>query len=191
MIDGPEWDQIWTSGIEWGGDVDVDSRHVLAGPNDEHTTGDLDGAVAFLTATLADGAMPAAGVKKLARQDDHASRTLKRAKEHAGVRSRKEGFGKQGTWWWYLPGHESPAPGYEPKPAEKGQNLRGPTPPKEAQPGELARLDDSLMEQGKEAPADPKGGQPLEIGPLSDEADPEPSRFVDEWGNPIEPWDEP
>jgi len=51
---------------------------------------------------LADGRMQAKEVKRLARQNGIAGRTLDRAKKQARVIAEKEGFGSMSIWYWRL-----------------------------------------------------------------------------------------
>ncbi|MBM3792235.1 MAG: hypothetical protein FJW35_18055, partial [Acidobacteria bacterium] len=60
-------------------------------------------AVQFLRDLLADGRVQAKEVKRLAKQNGIAERTLTRAKKAVGVVSDKEGIGTVSFWYWRLP----------------------------------------------------------------------------------------
>jgi putative DNA primase/helicase len=93
-----------TSGVEWGGAVDVDSRRVLAGPSEEGEHHERDEAVEFLLDLLSDGPVSARDVEKQAKAARISQATLRRAKAQLKVRSRKIGApGEPGEWRWCLP----------------------------------------------------------------------------------------
>jgi len=153
---------ITTSGIAWGADVDVNSRHVLAGPGDAEDHSDLDLAKTFLLDVLAPGRMKATDVLRQARQDGHSERTLRRARRAVGVVSEREGFGAAGVWYWRLP--------------IDGQNASA-----EADSATLGNYGESLTRQGKDAgttPIDdpcPETGHLWAGGHLCDLVEPEES----------------
>lgn len=60
-------------------------------------------AVDFLRAMLAEGPVPASDLIRQARQEGISERTLRRARDRAGVQSRRQGFGKGSVVWWSLP----------------------------------------------------------------------------------------
>lgn len=93
---------IQTSYIAWGDAVDGTAKELLGEP--EHDRGDggevgaFDDACAFLRSELASGPKSAKYLLGEARQAGHSERTIKRAKAHLKVESRKESTG----WLWDL-----------------------------------------------------------------------------------------
>ena len=63
----------------------------------------LTEAVEWLVWRLASGPLSKQEVLACARRDGIASGTLDRAKTELGVKPRKQGFGKEGGWFWSLP----------------------------------------------------------------------------------------
>jgi Bifunctional DNA primase/polymerase, N-terminal/AAA domain len=90
-----------TSGIEWLGDVPMDARQLLAGPDDPEARTEQDEAADFLRSYLAHGAQPSDDVKKAAAREGIAERTLQRARRTIGVEVERAGF--QGGSTWALP----------------------------------------------------------------------------------------
>jgi len=81
------------------GQFDANANDLLSVNGDETPAGE---AVQFLKDLLADGRMQAKEVKRLARQNGIAGRTLDRAKKQARVIAEKEGFGSMSIWYWRL-----------------------------------------------------------------------------------------
>ena len=69
----------------------------------------LTEAVEWLVWRLASGKLSRQEVLACARKDGIASATLDRAKTELGIRPRKQGFGKDGGWFWHLPDDVDPA----------------------------------------------------------------------------------
>jgi hypothetical protein len=67
----------------------------------------LDEAVAWLESQLSDGALPAKSLLRYAKAEGIKERTLKRAKQHLNVQSRRESTGNkgEGVWLWFLLTH--------------------------------------------------------------------------------------
>jgi putative DNA primase/helicase len=88
--------------------VSITADEVLSipGGGDERTG--REDAAEWLRVALADGPMKATDVKRQAKQNSIAERTLNRAKTTAGVQTKREGFGPGATWYWLLPGHRLP-----------------------------------------------------------------------------------
>jgi putative DNA primase/helicase len=93
---------IQASYIAWGGSVAGSARELLAEPDhdqgDSGEVGAFDDACAFLRSELANGPKSAKYLLGEARQAGHSERTIKRAKAHLKVESRKESTG----WLWGL-----------------------------------------------------------------------------------------
>jgi hypothetical protein len=98
--------------IEWEGPTEHRAAELLAMPQTEDERSARGEAVAFLRDLLEAGATPAAEVRRMARQEGIADRTLDRAKRDAHVVSEREGFGPGSTVRWRLDAigrHTSPA----------------------------------------------------------------------------------
>lgn len=97
---------VWTSRIRWGAVVEGNARALLAKaeavPEGEGDS-ELEDAKAFLASLLSDGPMPTKAVQAEARGAGYAWRTIERAKKALGIESRRDGFGRDGEWKWYLP----------------------------------------------------------------------------------------
>jgi RecA-family ATPase len=93
--------------IEWDGTTEHRANDLLAIESDEDRT-ERDDAADWLRDLLADGAMPASEVKTLARKVGHAERTLTRARNRIGAKTRRDGFGKGAVYVWYMPATEEP-----------------------------------------------------------------------------------
>jgi hypothetical protein len=91
-------DTFKTSRVVWLGEVEIDSRHLLARP--EEPDADRDDAAEFLRTVLADGGLPPKEMESEAKTAGFSLDQLKRAKSRAGVQSVKPGFG--GPWVWQL-----------------------------------------------------------------------------------------
>jgi hypothetical protein len=84
--------------IKWLGTSDNDAQELLDGHRSP-----MSEAVTFLRRILKSGPKPSKKVKRLARRAGIALRTLDRAKAQLHVKAKKEGFGDDGFWVWYLP----------------------------------------------------------------------------------------
>ena len=90
------------SRIAWGGTVAHTATALLAVPDSEDDRTAHHDAVAFLIDYLADGEQRAVEVQQEAKRAGIAERTLQRARARAHVASRRDGFGKGATYWWYI-----------------------------------------------------------------------------------------
>ncbi|MDQ6910477.1 MAG: AAA family ATPase [Actinomycetota bacterium] len=100
-IEGADGAEIETSGVAWLGDVEVDSRRVMAGPESPEERNDRDDAADWLRDLLP---APAKQIKAAASEAGFAWRTVHRAKDKIGARSEKFGApGEPGHWVWTLP----------------------------------------------------------------------------------------
>jgi len=98
--------------VEWRGASDHSARELLAQPQDADERSALTEAVDFLQDALADGPQPTKAVKALAIEAGVAWITIKRAKERAGVVSRKSDF--DGAWVLELRrGSSTPTPSHQ------------------------------------------------------------------------------
>lgn len=94
------WPGVHASLIEWGQAVDGTARELLADAEadqgDDVEASAFDDACGFLRHELANGPKSSKYILAEARQAGHSERTLKRAKAHLGIESRKEAAG----WLW-------------------------------------------------------------------------------------------
>jgi hypothetical protein len=97
---------VKTSRVIWLGEVEIDSRGLLAGAGDPEERADRDDAAEFLRTVLADGGRPPKDVEQEGKTAGFSIDQLKRAKSRAGVLSGKRGFGDSGQWVWLLREHE-------------------------------------------------------------------------------------
>jgi hypothetical protein len=100
--------------LDWDGRSEVTANDLVAPrPAEEDDTSALDAATAFLTEALKDGPVLVQEVKKAARENGIARRTMDRAKPRAGVRARRrevEGENaREWPWEWYLSVEEEEA----------------------------------------------------------------------------------
>jgi hypothetical protein len=110
--------------VQWLGTSSHSAGALLALRGDEDERTERDEAADWLTSYLTDngGEMPAKDVLKAARGDGMAERTLRRARDRAGITSERRGFG-QGAVWSLNPlrprsGHSGQPPG----PGRNGTN---------------------------------------------------------------------
>lgn len=93
--------------IEWDGETTHTAAQLLTTSDPEERSAG-DEAVEFLTELLEAGPIPAAKVRKAARDAGIADRTLDRARKRAGVGSKRHGFGAEGVWYWSLTATDPP-----------------------------------------------------------------------------------
>ncbi len=93
---------VFASHVVWGEPVDGAARDLLAVAEAIPEAGEggaLSDAVDFLNDVLSTGSLSVSEVKKMARADGIAERTLTRARQKLGVKSERQGFGKSTTWF--------------------------------------------------------------------------------------------
>ena len=100
--------------VDWDGRSALTANDLSApAPAEQDDTSALEAATAFLTAALKEGPVLVQEVKKAARENGIARRTMDRAKPRAGVRARKrevEGENaREWPWEWYLSVEEEEA----------------------------------------------------------------------------------
>lgn len=91
-----------SSRIEWMGETSITAAEAMAEPTDQVDRVDATEAERWLAEYLEAGAVMAKDAFRDARQAGFSERTLKRAKSKLGVRVRKDGFGKDAGWVWFL-----------------------------------------------------------------------------------------
>lgn len=104
--------------VTWHGTSPHSADALLAVPADADERSAVDDAADALRSILADGPLPAAEARRLARSAGIPDRTLDRAKAAAGVVSHRSGFGPGSAFTWALPDHRTPT-----EPIERQQNL--------------------------------------------------------------------
>jgi hypothetical protein len=87
--------------VRWMGESAHTGESLLAAPRDDEDRDAVQEAVEVLRSILEAGPVGAEEAKKEARKAGIAERTLLRAKDLLGVKSRKAGFA--GSWKWFLP----------------------------------------------------------------------------------------
>jgi len=87
--------------VSWGNPVRRDAAEALNNENPEELHGRKE-AASWLRELLADGPVEAGEIRRAARDNGIAERTLWRAKKAAGIEALKTGFSK--GWVWALPG---------------------------------------------------------------------------------------
>jgi len=91
--------------IAWERDkIELSADEALSESLDDDSNSERKAAADWLLDALADGPMPAEQVKKEAKQNSIAERTLKRAKRDLDVEAHRKGFGGGGKWYWSMPG---------------------------------------------------------------------------------------
>jgi hypothetical protein len=97
---GPSWAFTISNGrFQWLGAATLSAEDLCRKPQDPDYRTKLVEAEDFLRQLLTDGAVAATDAFTQAKDLGIAIRTLKRAKAHLGVQSRKDGD----TWYWELP----------------------------------------------------------------------------------------
>jgi len=91
--------------VGWIGESTLTADALLAVPKDDEDRNAVQEAVQVLQSVLADGPVPADDAKKEARKAGISERTIYRAKDILGVKSRKVSFTGKGVWQWSLPCH--------------------------------------------------------------------------------------
>jgi putative DNA primase/helicase len=98
--------------VRWDAEpVNATADEVLAEAQDDGA-GKLGTAMEFVRARLADGPMRTRELERLAHNEGIKKGTLERAKQEAGVKYKRVGFGAAGEWSAYLPLSETP-PSFE------------------------------------------------------------------------------
>lgn len=93
--------------VYWEGATNHTADSLLAVPQDADGRDALTEAQQFLEATLDNGPQPSEEIQKEARKVGIADTTLRRARAKLGIKPNKEGFGKDGRWWWRMPDQAS------------------------------------------------------------------------------------
>lgn len=81
---------------------DLDPDLALS-PEKRETSSALKEAITWLKEALSDGPIPSTDIFRMAKANNIAEKTLRRAKERIGVQSFKEGMAQEGKWYWRLP----------------------------------------------------------------------------------------
>jgi hypothetical protein len=89
--------------VGWVGEVDLAAEDVLALPAGRRRQATGEQAAAFVADFLESGERPAAELEAAAKQAGFSKTALKEGRALARVRTRLEGFGKEGRWMVRLP----------------------------------------------------------------------------------------
>ena len=96
--------RITDSAVVWEpGQYEYEANEVLATGGQDGDSGASAEAAEWLQGVLAGGQVRSIEILALAKKENIAIRTLKRAKKRLGVLSRNEGFGGNSIWYWMLP----------------------------------------------------------------------------------------
>lgn len=103
---------VWASRVVWGERIEGGVREILAAADaktvDDSEGGSLADAKRFLADLLADGPVPAKGVRADADGAGHTWPTIRRAQKALGIEATKTGM--KGGWVWALPRRRSENP---------------------------------------------------------------------------------
>jgi hypothetical protein len=107
-IDAVTIGDIETSRVAWSADpVAMTADEALtasrSGARKQRAAPQSDEAYVWLVQTLAKGPVPNVEIQLRAQVDGVAWRTVERAKDRLGIKSRRLGFGDAGQWVWELP----------------------------------------------------------------------------------------
>jgi putative DNA primase/helicase len=89
--------------IIWGDESEWTAEQLLSPKAAEQEQTLFNDACRMLEQVAMVRPVPVEGIRKEARQLGISNVTLRRAKEALGLRSRRQGFGGQGEWYWYRP----------------------------------------------------------------------------------------
>lgn len=99
-----------SSRIEWLGESSITAASVMGQPIDPVDREDASDAELWLRDILEGAAMSSNDVYKEGAKAGYSQRTLKRAKSSLGVKAVKQGYGKEGSWYWSMPDKTGVAP---------------------------------------------------------------------------------
>ena len=99
-----ERETFTTSAVAWLGEIEIDSRGLLAGPGDPEQRNDIDRAKAFLQSLVSPGDRiePREAEKAGKAAEGLDAKTLQRARQQLGWDAKGEGFNPK-IWWWIRP----------------------------------------------------------------------------------------
>src|SRR5262249_24896777 len=130
-----------TSGVVWLGDVEIDSRGLLAGPGDPEERSDIEEAEHVLSELVDAGAgrVDVSEAKRAAAAAGVTSdKTMQRARRRLGLVPESEGYGPSKKWWWIDPSLSGrPVSGQPPCPVSETVTPQG-------DPAHLTPLVDTL-----------------------------------------------
>jgi putative DNA primase/helicase len=92
-----------TSRVEWLGESSVTASSVMGQPVDPTERQELTDAEKWLADALSTGPITANDIYRDGRKDGYSDKTLRRAKSKLGIDVYREGYGKEGGWFWRLP----------------------------------------------------------------------------------------
>jgi putative DNA primase/helicase len=95
---------IETSRVVWETDsVTVTADEAMRQPDEPEERSSLEDAREFLTNILADGPVSSRQIRYDCEGAGHTWATMRRAQKILGVEVYRDGFGREGTWYWQLP----------------------------------------------------------------------------------------
>ncbi|MFQ5930947.1 MAG: AAA family ATPase [Nitrospiraceae bacterium] len=98
------YDPAGPSRLVWSPDpVEIDVEDALSDPQSSGEREDRQGAATFLQELLADGDVLSKDVFRLGRENGFSDKAIRKARGTLGIKPRKEGFGRDGRWYWGLP----------------------------------------------------------------------------------------
>lgn len=92
-----------SSRIEWLGESSITAAAVMGQPVDQVDRDDASDAELWLRDMLEGQSMQSNELYREGKKAGYSERTLKRAKSSLGVKAVKQGYGKEGAWYWSLP----------------------------------------------------------------------------------------
>lgn len=97
-----------SSRVEWLGESAVTASAVMGQPVDRVEREELTDAELWLADMLGEGSMSSNDVYRDGAKAGYSAKTVKKAKSSLGVKSVKQGYGKEGSWYWSLPEFAQP-----------------------------------------------------------------------------------
>ena len=109
---------------DWEPDpVNISADEALAS---DRTEDEHDDAQDWLREALADGEMLASDVLREGRSNGYSEKAIRKAFKAIGAKRRREGFGRGGTWYWWLPSRidapTGPIDAIDAQPPKEGNN---------------------------------------------------------------------
>lgn len=89
--------------VEWLGESSVTAASVMSQPIDPIEREEVTEAELWLKDMLSTGTMPSNDVYREGKKAGYSDKAIKKAKSSLGVKSAKQGYGREGVWHWSLP----------------------------------------------------------------------------------------
>lgn len=98
------YDPTGPSRLVWADDpVDINVEDALGDSQSPGEQEERESAANFLQDLLADGEILSKDIFRLARENGFSEKAIRKARPVLGINPRKDGFGKDGRWYWGLP----------------------------------------------------------------------------------------